>query len=204
MHVAHSEGFNPRPRIVFAQPMPLGLTSEGEFADVELAGQIDIVDFIQRLNSSLPAGINVIEAKVKIGRSNIMGIIDAAHYRISFEAADMPDIEYVINFVLKSNEINAVKRTKRGEKKINIRPFIYELSGKTDGRTGVFNVILGAGQDNNIRPELFIEGISKALNTSFYMSRMHRIMLYCDKKKTAPDSSAAENVWITPMDDLFL
>lgn len=50
IQVAHSEGFNPRPRIVFAQPMPLGLTSEGEFADVELAEQIDIANFIIRCN----------------------------------------------------------------------------------------------------------------------------------------------------------
>jgi len=204
LQVAHSEGFNPRPRIVFAQPMPLGLTSEGEFVDVELAGQIDIADFIRRINSSLPSGVKVIEAKMKTGRSNLMGIIDAAHYEISFEAPDMPDIEYVINSILGSSEINTVKRTKSGEKEINIRPFIYELSAKRDGLTGVFNVILGAGQDNNIRPELFIEGISKALNTPFYMSRMHRVMLYCNKKKAAPGSPPAENIWITPMDDLFL
>jgi radical SAM-linked protein len=204
IQVAHSEGFNPRPRIVFAQPMPLGLTSEGEFADVELVGQIDTADFKQRINSSLPAGINVIEAKVKTGRSNLMGIIDAARYRIWFEAPDMLDIKYAVNSVLNSGEINVVKKTKSGEKEVNIRPFIYELSGEKDGRTGFFDVILGAGQDNNIRPELFLEGISKASNIPFSMRRMHRVMLYCSKKKAVPDLMPAENIWITPMDDLLL
>lgn len=201
IQVAHSEGFNPRPRIVFAQPMPLGLTSEGEFADVELAEQIDIANFIQKINSSLPAGINVIEATVKTGKSNLMGIIDAARYRIWFEAPEMLDIENAMKSVLKSNEINVVKKTKRGEKEVNIRPFIYELSGEKDGRTGVFNAVLGAGQDNNVRPELFIEGVSKASNAPFNMLRMHRVMLYCGKEKAAPDLMPAENIWITPMDD---
>jgi len=204
IRVVHSEGFNPRPRIVFAQPMPLGLTSEGEFADVELVEQIDTADFIQRINSSLPVGINVIESRVKTVRSNLMGIIEAARYRIWFNAPDTLDIEYAINSVLNSGEINVVKKTKSGEKEVNIRPFIYELSGEKDGRTGVIDVVLGAGQDNNIRPELFLEGISKASNTPFNMRRMHRVMLYCGKKKAAPDLMPSENIWITPMDDLFL
>jgi radical SAM-linked protein len=204
IQVAHSEGFNPRPRIVFAQPLALGLTSDGEFADVALGEPIEIADFIQKINSALPAGISVIEAKVKTGKSNLMGIIDAARYRISFEAGDMPDIEYLINSVLDSSEINVMKRTKRGEKKVNIRPFIYDLSGEKDGRTGIFNVILAAGQNNNIRPELFLEGVSKVSNTSLDMLRMHRIMLYCSKKKHVSDLPSAGSIWITPMDYLLI
>lgn len=204
LQVAHSEGFNPRPRIVFAQPMPLGLTSEGEFADVELAGHIDTADFIQRMNFSLPSGINVTEAKVKTGRSNLMGIIHAAHYRITVKAPDAPDIGYAVNSVLNSSEINVMKKTKRGGKEINIRPFIYDLSAEKEGQSVVFNVILGAGQDDNVRPELFVEGVSKASNTAFNILAMHRIMLYCNKKNAAPESLPLENIWITPMDDLFL
>ncbi|NLG88098.1 MAG: DUF2344 domain-containing protein [Clostridiaceae bacterium] len=204
IQVAHSEGFNPRPRIVFAQPMPLGLTSEGEFADVELDGYIDTAGFIQRMNSSLPAGINVIEAKVKNRKSNLMGIIDAAHYRISVKAVNMPDIGYAVSSTVNSSEIYVIKKTKSGEKEVDIRPFIYELSAEKDGHTGIFNVILGAGQDNNIRPELFIEGVSKASNTPFSILAMHRIMLYCSKKKADPAPLTAGKVWITPMDDSLL
>ena len=133
-----------------------------------------------------------------------MGIIRAAHYRISVKMPDMHDIGYAVSSTLDSSGIYVIKKTKSGGKEVNIRPFIYELSAEKDGDTAVFSVILGAGQENNVRPELFIEGVSKASNTPFSILAMHRVMLYCGKKKAAPGLLPARNIWITPMDDSLL
>jgi len=176
--VAHSQGFNPRPHIVFAQPMPLGLTSDGEFADVELDAEYETGEFLQKLNSALPAGMKVIEARDNTGKKNIMAVVGAARYKIDFNTPEGFDIDNVISGVLNLDRIIVLKKTKSGEKEFDIRPLIYELSGVAENGTGFFNVLLCAGQDNNVRPELFITGVNTSLNIDIEMTGMHRIMLY--------------------------
>jgi len=54
--------------------------------------------------------------------------------------------------------------------------------------------LLGAGQEDNVRPELFIAGVSACINTDIEIMRMHRIMLY----------GRAENKWLPLTDKRFL
>ncbi len=199
--IAHSGGFNPRPRIVFAQPMPLGLTSEGEFADVEIMETVDTKEFIKVFNESLPLGVRILDAKCKTNNSNLMGLIDAAKYRIDFETSETMDMRQAIQCVISRKQVNVMKKTKKGMKEINIRPLIYEMEGEITGYNGCFIVLLGAGQDNNVRPELFLDGVSKATDILLDMQRMHRIMLYhfadfCEQQKGSR--------WITPMHERLL
>ncbi|HEY8422390.1 MAG TPA: TIGR03936 family radical SAM-associated protein [Thermoclostridium sp.] len=192
--VTHSQGFNPRPHIVFAQPMPLGLSSDGEFADVELDGSIDTGAFIEKLNRALPDGIRVVDARENTGKKNIMAIVEAARYRIDFKAGVNPDIESIISNVLGRKRIIVIKKTKSGEREFDIRPLIYELSGEISNDTGYFNVLLSAGQDDNVRPELFITGVSACINRDIEITRMHRIMLY----------GRAEGKWLPLTDGKFM
>ena len=176
--VTHSQGFNPRPHIVFAQPMPLGLTSAGEFADVELERRYEPDVFVEKLNSALPAGIKAVDAAEVGNGRNIMAIVGAARYRIDFKAEPGLDIDGIISEILSTERIIVLKKTKSGEKEFDIRPLIYELSGEAMNGTGFFNVLLNAGQDDNVRPELFVEGVRTCTGIDIEMTAMHRIMLY--------------------------
>jgi len=202
--VAHSQGFNPRPQIIFAQPMPLGLTSSGEFADVEINGEYDPAEFMRKLNSSLPSGLQLLEARERINKTNLMGIIEAARYNItfSFEEQRISNINTLVEKILSEETINVTKKTKSGEKEINIRPLIYELSGNINDSTGEFEVLLGAGQDNNVRPDLFLNGVSSIAETNFKLRKMHRIMLYC-RNGGGYGLNSSENEektgWVSPM-----
>jgi radical SAM family uncharacterized protein/radical SAM-linked protein len=52
--VAHSQGFNPQPRISISPPLPLGFAAKGELADVLLLERLDLLTWLRRLRS-LPA-----------------------------------------------------------------------------------------------------------------------------------------------------
>ena len=71
------------------------------------------------------------------------------------------------------------------------------------GKDGVrqCSALFSAGQENNVRPNLY-EGM-KASNTPFSILAMHRVMLYCGKRKR-PGLLPARNIWITPMDFAFV
>lgn len=192
--VAHSQGFNPRPQIIFGQPMPLGLTSEGEFADVELIGRHDPREFVKIMNDALPPGIRVLDAKEKINPSNLMGQISAARYRVCFKAPEDLNLHKLMEEVLAADTIPVMKKGKSGEKEKNIRPFIYELTGSSNASGGCLVVLLGAGQDDNIRPDLFLSGVSNAFQAELELITMHRILLLGRK----------ENNWLSLLDEQML
>ena len=62
-NIDFTRGFNPKPRIEFAQPLSLGISSEEEICTVRMAcSDKDVKELIQILNRSLPSGIVVNEA----------------------------------------------------------------------------------------------------------------------------------------------
>jgi radical SAM superfamily enzyme YgiQ (UPF0313 family) len=52
--VRYSQGFNPKPRLQFAHPLPLGVSSEDDIASIDLAGSF--AELAKRLNDALPPG----------------------------------------------------------------------------------------------------------------------------------------------------
>jgi len=54
-----TEGYNPKPRLEFAQPLTLGVEAEAEVARVEVANFESSEAFRERLNGALPEGIRI-------------------------------------------------------------------------------------------------------------------------------------------------
>lgn len=62
--VAFSEGFNPAPKLSLAVSLPLFQEGEAEVGEVDLAQAIEPEEFLERLNSQLPAEVRLTTAKV--------------------------------------------------------------------------------------------------------------------------------------------
>ena len=68
--INYSEGFNPKPKLEFANPISLGFESDEEIASVEvmIAENENLEDFrrnyIGRMNGALPEGLSVTDAKL--------------------------------------------------------------------------------------------------------------------------------------------
>jgi radical SAM-linked protein len=58
-----SEGFHPMPRIVFATALPVGMESRAEIVDMECEGKITPPELRERLNRTLPPGVEIMEAE---------------------------------------------------------------------------------------------------------------------------------------------
>jgi len=61
--LCHSEGFHPMPRIIFATALPVGMETLMEIVDMELEGGITPLEVKERLNQTLPPGIEIMETK---------------------------------------------------------------------------------------------------------------------------------------------
>ncbi len=180
--VRYSQGFNPHQLITFSLPLALGTTSETEFVDIDFEDGTDGKEVIKRLNLCLPPDIKILEASVpKIKAKDIV----SAEY--VFEAlVDAPvDMDKVAEFFAQEN-IPAVKKTKRGEKEINLKEFIHEVKSISLEDEGLrIKAVISAGGENNIKPGIVAEKLCEYIkNVSSENVEIHRTeIFYTDGKK---------------------
>jgi radical SAM superfamily enzyme YgiQ (UPF0313 family) len=87
-----TEGFNPKPRLEFANPLSLGLESDEEIAAVDLHDFDGADAFIDRMNSGLPGGLRVTRAAIAhhegpARRRSLMSLYWGADFEVSEEKA---------------------------------------------------------------------------------------------------------------------
>lgn len=69
--VAHSRGFNPRPKLSFAMALPLGVESLDEILDLDLATPCSSTSLLEALQKQMPSGIRLLEAWPAKGRPRV-------------------------------------------------------------------------------------------------------------------------------------
>ena len=57
--VKYSQGFHPKPKVSFEDPLPLGMESQMEFMYINVLGNVKCMELIERLNQNLPDGIKI-------------------------------------------------------------------------------------------------------------------------------------------------
>lgn len=121
--LVYSKGFNPRPRINLASPLPLGFTGEREILDIWLEEQLTISVIEARISSSLPPGLAINQVyEVDQREPALQTQLEASEYVITFlEPVD--DLASQINRVLNSSIIQRVRRGKA----YDLRPLIFKL-----------------------------------------------------------------------------
>jgi len=81
LEIKYSQGYNPRPKINFSLPTPLGIVSLAEYADVLLDGGIEENEFKKKVNLKLKPQMQITEAKkIMIKADNLMNDIAISLY----------------------------------------------------------------------------------------------------------------------------
>ena len=158
--VKYSEGFSPHQILSFTPPLPLGMESFGEYADVELTNSITTDEALKRLRAESVPEIEIHSFKELPEKcENAMASVKAAKYSLLFpDEALIPDLEKLTLLFLDKDEINILKKTKKNERMINIRPLIYSLFA--DNKKRLIDMIISSGSTDNIKPELVVDALS--------------------------------------------
>ncbi len=134
----YTKGFNPHQIMSFAAPLGVGLTSDGEYVDVELRSSDAPEIMIDRLNAVMSEGFRVIGFKFlkerEENKKNItaMAQVSSADYLISLkDGYDVPEaidtqekFSRVFREFYQAGEIVMDKKTKTSEKAVDIKPMI--------------------------------------------------------------------------------
>lgn len=184
--IAYSQGFNPHPGMVFGLPLGVGVTSEAEYGDFEITDdEMSAQEFADRLNLQLPKGMEVLAAKKKVSKQNIMATIAASEYIVIVGTpaeCNQKTLKTAIDKYLSQKEIVVKKRTKNGVKDTDIRDMIFDLNFELQP-FGTFNIIrftalVSAGSKANLKPDLLIESLCGYLGIEYEIDRIHRTKLF--------------------------
>ena len=180
--LAFSEGFNPHPRISYASALAVGVTSEGEYLDLELEEDLAADEVLKRLQNFLPQGLKVLAVTpVTQRKESLMAIINMARYRVDIpllQAIQQQDVDKMVNDALSLAAWVVLRQGKKGERQVDIRPGVYRLQGRIE-KTLTIEMDVQTGSSGNVKPEEVLEILKKA---SFFLwkanIRVHRLGLF--------------------------
>ena len=160
--IAFTSGYSPHMIMSFANPLGVGLTSDGEYFDIELTEPIASSEAVKRLNEQMVDGMEIVSF-VQIPddkKSKGMSIVAGADYLSSVKNGSLPEnLAEKLEAFYAQNEICVVKKTKKSEKEVDIRPMIYKL----ECRNGKIYMRVAAGSVQNLKPELVTEAFVRYL-----------------------------------------
>ncbi|MBN1460916.1 MAG: DUF2344 domain-containing protein [Armatimonadetes bacterium] len=151
-----TQGYNPRPKLSFGPPLPLGATGEAELFAVHLAEATDPDELKRRLNEQLPPGLDILAAWALPGhrKKETFGNIDVAEYRISAPDGDVEDLRARVEKLLAAEELMVHRGGNRPERDVDVRKHILGLEiSQTEAGEVEIRARLRTGSHGGARPQ---------------------------------------------------
>ena len=158
--VKYSQGFNPHMALSIAQPLGVGVYSSGEYMDLILV--------IDRLNEKSASGIKFMTAtQIPPTEPNekkmpqAMAMIDACRYTIKINYTSVEGLEEEVKALVEKNEWITLKKSKKAEKEVNIKEFIYEFKFWVKDEALVINTVVKSGSREHLSADLLAKYIKE-------------------------------------------
>lgn len=200
LDICYSEGFSPHMIMSFASPLGVGLTSDGEYMDIRVNTSPSSREALARLNETMAEGMEVLSWKqLPADSKNAMSVVAAADYELRFRPGCRPEEGWQEKFrkFLSLDQILVDKKTKKGQKTLDIRPWIYQWEADGDG---IFMQV-SAGSVHNLKPELLMQafGLWSGLEIPPSSLLVHRKEIYADqgtdsRHRFVPLEAAGEDI----------
>ncbi|MDO5095351.1 MAG: TIGR03936 family radical SAM-associated protein [Peptostreptococcaceae bacterium] len=174
INVNYSQGFHPHPKMSFSPALSLGVESICEYVDIDIADEIGMEEFQNRLNHALPRGVEIThcEEVSKLGGMTVL----SSHSQYEFHVEHLDEkMNQALEKVLGSEEIVIEKRNKKGKMlAINVRDRIVDAFVK-DGK--IYATLLNS-TNGAMKPAEFMQILSKEYGEEIVPERIIKINLY--------------------------
>ena len=205
LDVAYSKGYSPHQLMSFASPLGVGVTSDGEYIDVEFYSLPDLSmpELVTYLNQFMTDEIFVTDIEIMPdGFKNSMSLLIAADYMVVEKEAGVFSENWQEKWLsfMEQQEIVIEKKTKKSVKEVDIKPHILawdfsmdafaEKNGENYGTlhcdyegNSLF-MRLTSGSETNIKPELVMQAFYAFCESELepYSYQIHRMQMIFKKK----------------------
>lgn len=194
--VTYTSGFSPHQVMSFASPLGVGLTSNGEYMDIEVNSISSCQDVLNRLNQASVPGIEVVSVKeLPEGAGNAMASVAAASYTVRFREGREPaaDISAVLPIFMEKKEIVITKETKKGSREVDLKPGIYRLEWSDNA----FFMLVDASSSGNIKPTQVIGALLAECGES-----LPENALLITREEVYTNAGTEEQRQLVPLDEI--
>ncbi len=181
--IRYSEGFSPHQIMSFASPLGVGLTSKGEYMDIEVLSTENSKTMVERMNQAMVEGTRVLSYRhLDDSSKNAMSIVAAADYTMIFRENYRPqDMEAFFKEFMKFQaqpQILIAKETKKGQRELDLKPLLYKVERREQS---VF-LQVSTGSRDNVKPELVMEAFARYLGQDYlpFAMEIEREEVYAD------------------------
>ena len=160
--IAYSKGFSPHIVMSFASALSSGIPGDAELLDVGLDGDVTQQQCLEAMNRVLPPSLAVTRVRLVDDRYPKLGAaLQQAQYRITLRGGGARAVAEAIDGFLAQEEIMALRKTKKSETMVNIRPMIHELTAAYDGErdSAVLNARVSFVEAATLKPDLLMEAL---------------------------------------------
>ena len=181
--IQYTQGFNPHPYMVFGPPLSVGVTGMAEVLDVELVNDMPGEVVLERFAGAMPQGIEIIDC---YEGEDKLAAIEKADYSgyVTFPA---PMDEKGLSFVrahFESEEMWVTKRTKRGERQMDLAKLIDAITFSLDEAGAIlFEARVACGSVENVNPIYITRAIAAAVGMEETFARYQRNGFYTGEGK---------------------
>lgn len=155
---SYSQGFHPHPLITFAQPLGVGIAGNGELVEIGFDRALSEEEQ-ERFRAAMPGGFELLHCRENEMKSPFAALALADYeIRLGTKISAQQAEEF-----MNREEILMMKRTKKGEKQVNIRPMIRKLEMTETADETVLCALLKAGEPS-LKPELLLRALEQELN----------------------------------------
>lgn len=166
--LSYSQGFNPHPKMGFAQPLSLGYSSIGEYLEFETAEHYEAAVLKAAMEKQMPQGVQIFSCEeLTEQKKSLAARTCAAEYIIGIPMGKEldQDAQAACEAFLRQKEIMVPKRQKKSKKMVdvNIREKIQNMNFVAAGENLLITAFLDSGSESNLSPELLITAITRFL-----------------------------------------
>lgn len=130
--MAYSSGFNPHPRVSFANASPTGAATEAEYLEIGLSQVVDPDAVRAALDAALPDGLAVVEV-IEAPPGGIADRLTASHWKIQVTGVSRDDLERAVAALLASELVEVERVTKSGLRTFDARAAVISLTVVDEG-----------------------------------------------------------------------
>lgn len=154
--VALSQGFNPRPKIVFTLALALGIEGRREVLELDLAGMMEPTEVLHRLRAAAPPGLEFQEAAaVPPGRP---AHAQAVEYQFDVPADRRDAAEAALARFLASTDWPYTRHRPDRDRDVavDLRPFVLDAGFE---QAGALRFRMKISPNGSARPEELIDAL---------------------------------------------
>ncbi|MEE9286097.1 MAG: TIGR03936 family radical SAM-associated protein [Dehalococcoidia bacterium] len=182
--LAYSQARRATPQISIAAPLPLGVTSDGELADIFLTEWIDPRGIPIRLSQTLPHGLEALAAwEVGLTAPSLQSQLRWAEYEVDVPTGGLSpdDAQLAIDRLLQARTFPWEQRRETKVRRYDLRPLILDLRLNVEGEGHLHLAMrLRAEQEMTGRADQVVAALGLPQPT-----RIHRRLLYVEETSPA-------------------